>query len=78
MMPARMQSCLLIAVLLLLALPGCAGRRHGSVLIILKTKSYHTDRCPRVRMANTRLMTIAEARALNCEPCPGCAPGTAD
>jgi hypothetical protein len=77
-MPGRTISSCLISALLLLALSGCAGRRHGDVLVILKTKSYHTDRCPRVRMANTRLMTIAEARALNCEPCPGCAPGTAD
>ncbi len=68
----------LLAVFILLAVPGCSGRRHANVLVILKTKSYHTDRCPRVRMANTRLMTITEARALNCEPCPGCAPGSAD
>ena len=65
----------LLILLGLIAVPGCAGRRPGEVLVILKTKTYHTDKCPRVRMANTRVMTIAEARELNCVPCPGCAPG---
>jgi hypothetical protein len=74
-MARRTIAAFLLAVLLLPALPGCAGRRPGDVLVILRTKSYHTDACPKVRMANTRVMTIAEARGLNCEPCPGCAPG---
>ena len=65
-----------LAVLVILVVSGCAGRRPGDVLVILKTRSYHTDRCPRVRMANTRIMTIAEARGMSCAPCPGCAPGT--
>lgn len=76
-MARRAAVAIFLAVLLLLV-PGCAGRRPGDVLVILRTKSYHTDRCPRVRMANTRMMTIAEAHGLDCAPCPGCAPGTGD
>jgi len=77
-MRRRAGAACLLAVLVLASESGCAGRRPDDVLVILKTKSYHTDACPRVRMANTRAMTIAEARGLNCAPCPGCAPGTGE
>lgn len=59
---------------LILAIAGCAQRHRDEVLVIEKTKSYHTDECPRVHMANTRIMTASEAQAMNCKPCPGCQP----
>jgi hypothetical protein len=57
-------------------LVGCGGRRKDDVVVIEKTKSYHTDQCPRVNMANTKTMTVEEARAMNCQPCKGCRPDT--
>lgn len=75
MRPQQIILCLLSALIILAGL-GCSERPRDGVLVILRTKSYHTDLCPRVRMAKIRLMTIAEARELNCLPCPGCKPGT--
>ena len=55
---------------------GCTTAKKNEVLVIEKTKVYHTDQCARVRMAHTRIITIEEARNLNCQPCPGCHPDT--
>lgn len=60
--------------LLTITIAGCGRRHENEVLVIEKTKSYHTDRCPRVNMANTRIMTAAEAEAMSCKPCKGCLP----
>ncbi len=67
---------IVICVILLLAGSGCSANHKDEVVVILKTKSYHTDECPRVNMANAQVLTIAEAKALDCKPCPGCKPGT--
>ena len=64
----------LTVLVLLLAFPGCAGSRERNVVVVEKTRSYHKQNCARVRMAHTRTMTLEEARALNCEPCPWCHP----
>ena len=53
---------------------GCASRGPNDVVVIEKTRSYHTDECPRVNMAFTRIMSREEAKSLNCKPCPGCQP----
>jgi len=53
---------------------GCTQQRSEKVLVIEKTKSYHTDRCSRIIMASTKMMTKGEAEAMNYSPCPGCQP----
>lgn len=55
-------------------LAGCGQKRNDEVVVIEKTKSYHTDECTRVNMANAKFMTEAVAKALNCKACPGCKP----
>ena len=64
----------IVSMIIILLFAGCGQKRHDEVLVIEKTKSYHIDECPRVNMADTKFMTIAEAKALNCKACPGCKP----
>lgn len=64
----------ILMLVLLLAIPGCRGRSPADVTVIDRTRSYHTDECPRVMMALTRTMTREEARALRYAACPGCNP----
>ena len=60
-------------LMVLTMMTGC--RDHSrDVVAIPKTHSYHTDKCPRVKMANTETMPIDEARALHLKACPGCKP----
>ncbi len=61
-------------IVAMLMFAACGQKHNDEVLVVEKTKSYHTDECPRVNMAETKLMTEAEAKALNCKPCPGCKP----
>jgi hypothetical protein len=65
---------LLLVILLGISCTGCGSRRIDDVVVIEKTRTYHTDACPRVNMALTRVMSREEARSLNCKPCPGCQP----
>ncbi len=65
-----MRKLLLIA---LLAASGCSVPQKR-VLAIEKTRTYHTDSCPRVCMARTRTMTLDEAQELRLKACPGCKP----
>ena len=57
-----------------LNLLGCSSKSQRQVVVVEKTKSYHTTNCPRVYMANVRYMTRDEAIATNYKPCPGCKP----
>ena len=63
-----------IAAAGMILVTGCSGFEKKEVVVIEKTKSYHTDECPRVNMARTKVMTIVEAQAINCKPCNGCKP----
>jgi uncharacterized lipoprotein NlpE involved in copper resistance len=71
--------CCYIAAVTLMMVLGCNNRDHR-VVVIEKTKSYHISECPRVNMAHTQTMTIAEAQGLNYKPCKDCRPdrGPAD
>ncbi len=55
------------------ALSGCSGSGQ-EVLAIERTRTYHRESCPVVRMAKTVTMTLAQASALNFTPCPACKP----
>jgi len=44
------------------------------VVVIEKTKSYHTQDCPKVMMADTKMMSKEEAKKLDCHPCKDCRP----
>ena len=71
----RMQRIVVsVAILLGLVAAGCDRHRQDEVVAIGKTRSYHTDQCPRVNMARTAMMTRTSARALDYRPCPGCKP----
>jgi methylphosphotriester-DNA--protein-cysteine methyltransferase len=48
--------------------------KKAEVVVIEKTKTYHREGCPPTNMAKTKIMTIAEAKADNNRPCPGCKP----
>ena len=61
-------------VLLLLNSAGCSEPPSKSVYVVVKTKTYHTAGCPRVNMANAGVMTVEDARQIECAPCPGCHP----
>ena len=64
----------MFSLILFFMLAGCGQKNDGTVVVIEQTKSYHTDECTRISMAHAKFMTIAEAKALNCKPCPGCEP----
>jgi len=66
-----MRRIVLLIVFVLLA--GCGGSRDH-VVAILKTRSYHTDRCAKVFMARTVAMTLERAHELRLRPCPYCKP----
>ena len=70
-------SVILFFAAALLATAGCAARQRGEVVVIEKTRTYHTDACPKVNMAKTKIMTVAEARELHCLPCKACNPDQA-
>jgi len=57
-----------------LFLVGCSTQQKGDVVVIEKTKSYHSDACPRVNMANCTIMTVRDAQAMHYMPCKGCQP----
>ena len=67
-----------VAILLCNLILGCAQRRAPEVLVVEKTKSYHTVNCSRVHMAVTKPMTREEAQEANCHPCPLCQPDKQD
>ncbi|MBI1804285.1 MAG: hypothetical protein HYR77_07445 [Ignavibacteria bacterium] len=69
----RVACAILIISFMIASLAGCA-RRGDCVLVVEKTKSYHTDNCARIHMAHAAWMTRDEARARDCKPCPGCKP----
>jgi hypothetical protein len=58
-----------------ICLQGCSQGKDR-VLAIAKTRSYHTDTCPRIHMAHTQFMTAAQAKTLEYKACPGCKPDT--
>jgi hypothetical protein len=53
---------------------GCSNKNNNEVIVIDKTKSYHTEDCRRVKMAYTEQMTREEAITKNCKPCSICKP----
>ncbi len=55
-------------------LSGCSGSSEPEVLAIKRTRTYHRETCPVVRMAKTTPMTVAQANALHFTPCPACKP----
>ncbi len=61
-----------LALLLLAACLGCHG--DDRVLVVEKTRTFHTKNCLRVFMARTAEMPVAEAESLGYRPCPGCQP----
>ena len=69
---------IILALLLIVAvclLSGCSNHvKKGEVVVIEKTKTYHREGCPPTNMAKTTIMTVAEAKADNDKPCPGCKP----
>jgi len=63
-----------IALLIVLVfLAGCGGS-GDHVVAILRTRSYHTDKCAKVFMARTVPMTLERAHELKLRPCPYCKP----
>src|SRR5260221_873338 len=74
----RVNALLLAAWLLFFAAgcagAGCAGAGGEMVIVTQKTRTYHREECPRVKMADVKVMTRDEALALNCQPCPDCRP----
>ena len=70
----RRVNALLLAAWLLISAAGCAGAGGDRVIVIEKTKTYHREECPRVKMADVKVMTRDEALALNCQACPDCRP----
>lgn len=62
-----------VLIALATAATGCRDNRRD-VVVIPNTNSYHLDKCPRVKMANTEIMPIEKARALQLKACPGCKP----
>lgn len=59
--------------MMLCALAGC-GKNPDEVVVIEKTKSYHTEDCPKVMMAKTEDMRREAAQKMNCQPCKDCKP----
>ena len=53
---------------------GCIESRQNEVVVVEKTKTYHTDKCLRVNMANIKWMRREEVKAMNFKACPGCQP----
>jgi hypothetical protein len=69
---------ILVAILVALTVLWTGCRDHSrDVVVIDKTGSYHTEACPRVKMAYTEIMPIEEAHALHLKPCPKCRPDLA-
>ncbi|MBI4547664.1 MAG: hypothetical protein HY707_06785 [Ignavibacteriae bacterium] len=60
--------------ILVVVLYGCGQKQKNEVVVIEKTKTYHTEKCPRVNMAHTVQMHIEEAQSRGCKPCPACNP----
>jgi hypothetical protein len=60
-------------ILVLLAFFSC-GRKPNEVVVVEKTKSYHTEECPKVMMAKTEIRPREEAQRMNCKPCKDCKP----
>lgn len=61
-------------LLFLTAFFSCASKPGKPVVVIEKTKSYHTEKCSRVFMAKTQEMSREEAMARHIVPCPYCKP----
>jgi hypothetical protein len=59
--------------LMLLVLFSC-GRKPNEVVVIEKTRSYHTEECPKVMMAKTETMLREKAQSMGCKPCDDCRP----
>ena len=74
-MNARNPIIILLVIVGTVAQSGCSNHiKKGDVVVIEKTKTYHREGCPPTNMAKTTIMTIAEAKADNDKPCPGCKP----
>ncbi len=63
----------LIAASFLLA-AGCSQTANGKVVVIEKTKTYHTAECRKIKMAKVVEMTKEEAKLDHDHPCPLCQP----
>ena len=63
----------LFFLMTLCALAGC-GKNPNEVVVVEKTKSYHTEDCQKVMMAKTESMPREEAQKMNCKPCGDCKP----
>jgi hypothetical protein len=61
-----------LALLLLLACIGC--HREAGVMVVEKTKIFHTRECARILMAHAVEMSVADALRLQYQPCPDCRP----
>lgn len=64
-----------LLLILFIAFISCGSKPAKIVVVIEKTKSYHTRDCSRVFMAKTKEMTREEAKAKKLTPCPYCKPG---
>ncbi|HMD13610.1 MAG TPA: hypothetical protein VKI62_03215 [Bacteroidota bacterium] len=62
-----------ILFLFLIVLNGCQAPKQ-EVVAILKTRTYHTEQCAKICMAQTTIMTLEKARSLKLNPCPYCKP----
>src|SRR4051812_6370244 len=63
------------AVLIVLAVLAAGCRDHArDVAVIEKTGSYHMDTCVKARMADTKTLSLEQARALGFKACPHCRP----
>jgi len=65
---------LLLGAICAVLFNACSDRNEGKVIVIEKTKTYHRAECPKVNMAKTQFMTIAEAESAHCAPCRQCMP----
>jgi hypothetical protein len=73
----KLGNFILILLIIVAAAMQCGCTNHlkkGEVVVIEKTKTYHREGCPPTNMAKTTIMTVAEAKADNDKPCPGCKP----
>jgi hypothetical protein len=61
-------------IIVLLFLMSCEHEGSREVVVIEKTRSYHMPKCSKVMMADTKKLSIAEARRLQFHPCPYCNP----
>jgi hypothetical protein len=73
-MKTRIIFIVIAAASFLFAASGCSHTAKGEVVVIKKTKTYHTPECRKVKMANTVEMTKEKAKLDHDSPCPLCQP----